>query len=216
MSCGVGHRCGQDLALLWLWCRLAATAPIRPPAWELQYAVDAVGVALKKSSSSLTSLSGQAWPQPVGLEGKQILSSPADWGDVLRGGGVGKGSTPFPWSTGDHPSFTGGLGQLSWVGGSLQLSHWAAAACSGCSSWVQQGVVCVLCNPRRKGLNRQPGASTAGALESSGHRGLRGEENLQNITTTSPPGLLTPRPPGELGLRGWPCRGSPTLASPRL
>ena len=27
-----------DLALLWLWCRPAATAPIRPLAWELPYA----------------------------------------------------------------------------------------------------------------------------------------------------------------------------------
>ena len=34
MSCGVGHRRGSDLALLWLWPRLAATAPIRPLAWE--------------------------------------------------------------------------------------------------------------------------------------------------------------------------------------
>ena len=38
MSCGVGHRRGSDLALLWLWQRLAATAPIRPLAWELPYA----------------------------------------------------------------------------------------------------------------------------------------------------------------------------------
>ena len=30
MSCGVGRRCGSDLALLWLWCRPAATAPIQP------------------------------------------------------------------------------------------------------------------------------------------------------------------------------------------
>ena len=43
MSCGVGRRCGSDLVLLWLWCRLAATAPIGPLAWEPPYAV---GVAL--------------------------------------------------------------------------------------------------------------------------------------------------------------------------
>ena len=29
-SYGVGRRSGSDLALLWLWCRLAAIAPIRP------------------------------------------------------------------------------------------------------------------------------------------------------------------------------------------
>ena len=44
MSCGVGHRCGLDLALLWLWHRPVASALIRPPAWELPYAT---GVALK-------------------------------------------------------------------------------------------------------------------------------------------------------------------------
>ena len=38
MSCGVGHRRGSDPALLWLWYRLAATAPIRPLAWESPYA----------------------------------------------------------------------------------------------------------------------------------------------------------------------------------
>ena len=35
----------KDLALLWLWCRLAAAAPIGPLPWELPYAV---GEALKK------------------------------------------------------------------------------------------------------------------------------------------------------------------------
>ena len=42
MSCGVGHRHGSDPALLWLWHRLAATAPIRPLAWEPPYATGAV------------------------------------------------------------------------------------------------------------------------------------------------------------------------------
>ena len=35
MSCGVGHRCGSDPVLLWLWCRPVATALIGPLAWEL-------------------------------------------------------------------------------------------------------------------------------------------------------------------------------------
>ena len=30
MRCGVSHRLGSDPELLWLWHRLAATAPIRP------------------------------------------------------------------------------------------------------------------------------------------------------------------------------------------
>ena len=40
MSCGVGGRCGSGVVLLWLWCRPAATAPIRPPAWQPPYAVE--------------------------------------------------------------------------------------------------------------------------------------------------------------------------------
>ena len=38
-SCGVGHRRGMDLELLWLWYRPGDEAPIRPQAWELPYAV---------------------------------------------------------------------------------------------------------------------------------------------------------------------------------
>ena len=45
MSCGVGYRHGSDLALLWLWCRPAATALTQPVAWEPLYAT---GVALKR------------------------------------------------------------------------------------------------------------------------------------------------------------------------
>ena len=44
MSCSVGRRSGSDLALLWLWCRLAARVSIRPLAWEPPYVS---GVALK-------------------------------------------------------------------------------------------------------------------------------------------------------------------------
>ena len=45
MSCGVGRRHGLDLALLWLWRRLATVAPILPLAWEPTYAM---GAALKR------------------------------------------------------------------------------------------------------------------------------------------------------------------------
>ena len=38
MSYGVGRGRGLDLALLWLWRRPVATAPIRPLAWEPPYA----------------------------------------------------------------------------------------------------------------------------------------------------------------------------------
>ena len=49
MSCGVGRRRGLDLVWLWLWCRLATVALIRPLAWELPYVM---GVALKKQKKN--------------------------------------------------------------------------------------------------------------------------------------------------------------------
>ena len=45
MSCGEACRCSSDPTLLWLWHRLAATAPNGPQAWEPPYAM---GAALKK------------------------------------------------------------------------------------------------------------------------------------------------------------------------
>ena len=48
MSCGVGCRRSLDLALLWLWLSLAATALIRPLAWEPPYAM---GTALKRQKA---------------------------------------------------------------------------------------------------------------------------------------------------------------------
>ena len=48
MSCGVGRRLGSDPALLWLWCKLAATAPIRPLAWEPPYAAGAAQEMAKR------------------------------------------------------------------------------------------------------------------------------------------------------------------------
>ena len=50
MSCGVGLRRGSDLVWLWLRCRPAATAPIRPLAWESLYAV---GAALKRQKTKM-------------------------------------------------------------------------------------------------------------------------------------------------------------------
>ena len=46
MSCSVGRRLSLDPALLWLWCRPAAIALIRPLVWEPPYAE---GMALEKA-----------------------------------------------------------------------------------------------------------------------------------------------------------------------
>ena len=51
MSCDVGRRHCLDPALLWLWYRPAAAAPIQPQAWELPYAAD---VALKRQKQNKT------------------------------------------------------------------------------------------------------------------------------------------------------------------
>ena len=48
MSCGVGRRCGSDLALLWLWRRPVATALIRPLAWEPPYTAAAAQEMAKR------------------------------------------------------------------------------------------------------------------------------------------------------------------------
>ena len=47
VSCGVGCRHSSDPVLLWLWCRLAAGAPIGPLALDPPYAA---GVAVKKQN----------------------------------------------------------------------------------------------------------------------------------------------------------------------
>ena len=61
MTCGVSHRQGSDLVLLWLWHRLAAVAPIRLLAWELPHAK---GLALKRH------------PPPKKKEGKENQTPP--------------------------------------------------------------------------------------------------------------------------------------------
>ena len=48
MSCGAGRRQGSDTALLWLWWRPVAAAPIQYLAWKPPYAT---GVALKQNKA---------------------------------------------------------------------------------------------------------------------------------------------------------------------
>ena len=53
VSCGVGCRHGSDPALLRLWRRPVATAPIRPLAWEPPYAVGAAQEKAKRQQQKL-------------------------------------------------------------------------------------------------------------------------------------------------------------------
>ena len=59
MNCAVGHRRGLDPALLWLWRRLAATAQIRPLAWDPPHAV---GVGLKRQKDKKIKTEDSKYP----------------------------------------------------------------------------------------------------------------------------------------------------------
>ena len=48
VSSGIGHRHDSDPVLLWPWCKLVATAPIRFLVCEHAYAL---GAALKKTNT---------------------------------------------------------------------------------------------------------------------------------------------------------------------
>ena len=61
MSCAVGHhRHGLDPALLWPWHRQAATAPIRPLAWEPPHAAGAAQEMAKRKRKKIQFLGNPA------------------------------------------------------------------------------------------------------------------------------------------------------------
>ena len=72
MSCGVGHRRSSDPTLLWLWGRPAATALIRPLAWEPPYAT---GAALEKARKKKKTKKKKEKKVPICIENNlDILS----------------------------------------------------------------------------------------------------------------------------------------------
>ena len=97
MSYGVACRRGLDLALLWLWLRLAATAPIRPLTWEPPCAMDATLNKAKKKekkkkeeshlSHSIISSGGKRngifWKNNLSLR-DQILESNQGWWFMVK------------------------------------------------------------------------------------------------------------------------------------
>ena len=66
MSYGVGRRFGLDLALLRLWCRLVATALIRPLAWEPPYVTVAALKRQKRKKKEMMSSRINPRPQKEG------------------------------------------------------------------------------------------------------------------------------------------------------
>ena len=84
MSLGVGRGRSSDPALLWLWCRPAATAPIRPLAWESPYAEgEALEKAKKKKNYNNqrklelheSSRTWRCWEFPLWQSGETNLTS---------------------------------------------------------------------------------------------------------------------------------------------
>ena len=69
-SCGVGHRCILDLALLWLWHRPAAAALIHPLAWKLPYDT---GVAQKKTKTKNKPKNSKKLRQLMNLRTKRLI-----------------------------------------------------------------------------------------------------------------------------------------------
>ena len=86
MSCGICHRCSSDLALLWLWHRPEAVAPIGPLAWEPPHAA---GAALKTKKKKKK-------------EEPEVLRVPG----VLGWAVVSQGPPPPLWLPPPHPGVT--------------------------------------------------------------------------------------------------------------
>ena len=76
MSCGVGCRCSSDPALLWLWCRPVAKAPIGSLAWEPPYAA---GAALEKDKKTKQNLYQRVWVLSPCHYNKQCLFKIVCW-----------------------------------------------------------------------------------------------------------------------------------------
>ena len=68
MSCGVGHRLGLDMVLLWLWCRLVAAASYSTPI--LGTSICQKCSPLKKKSLHLKGVGGNSLR--LEWEGKQF------------------------------------------------------------------------------------------------------------------------------------------------
>ena len=80
MGYGVRRRCVSDPALLWLWLRPVATAPIGPLAWEPAHAV---GVALEKEKKKKKTKKNSQESVTLALDKKSLyrlfLSNPTSF-----------------------------------------------------------------------------------------------------------------------------------------
>uniref|UniRef100_A0A8D1SH77 Sulfotransferase n=1 Tax=Sus scrofa TaxID=9823 RepID=A0A8D1SH77_PIG len=111
--CGVGCRRGSDPALLWLWHRPVATAPIGPLAWEPPYAAGAaqeIGTTSKdkkkkkkkkkprfQTAASEQGSSPSSVVPTLQVDSKTALGPLLPWRDAVKGGTPG---TPRGYSAG--------------------------------------------------------------------------------------------------------------------
>ena len=87
MSCGVGYRHDLDPALLWLWRRLAAAAPIQYLARELPYATSvALKTKRKKERRQGQSSWGKTWVYRRKTEGMSWMRENREIGISARSG----------------------------------------------------------------------------------------------------------------------------------
>ena len=87
MSCGVGCRRASDPALLWLWCRPSATAPIWPLAWEPSY-VEGTTLKRQKDKKKKKSVGGKwtcvwGWGQERPSESLSYRSKRRAWHNLV-------------------------------------------------------------------------------------------------------------------------------------
>ena len=72
MSYGVGHKCGSNPVLLWLWYKPAAVALMRPLAWESPYAAGAA-LKSKKRKKKKKKKKNQQWSSLVAQQVKDLV-----------------------------------------------------------------------------------------------------------------------------------------------
>ena len=76
ISCGVGCKHSSDLALLGLWCRLAAAALLWPLAWELP---KATGAALERQKKKKKKKAKQTTPKTLPTKRQEFENRQRIW-----------------------------------------------------------------------------------------------------------------------------------------
>ena len=83
-SCGISHRGGSDLAVLWLWFRPAAAAPTQLLAWELPRATSTALKRQKKKKKKEREEEEEESKLPLTEWGEIFANHISDKGLVFR------------------------------------------------------------------------------------------------------------------------------------